>query len=243
MARERYLRGAGEETIHSNVIKADTGKAKAQNWWYYNKKKLFIGILCGALVVSFICSVIFKVHPDYTVAIMSGQYVDDSALKVLENSLTPYGEDVNGDGKVVVRVLNYSVATQSGDSSYDVAAQQAVAVRFAADISTGESMIWLHDEVGYYCMGEQENLFQTINPKADENDMIPWKDVKALKKMDFEGYESEYLNSQNMVEIFSKLRISFREKDGSAIEKSEKLTEYHGNSKKLFENLLADKTA
>lgn len=241
MPRERYLLDKDEESIHSNVITADTPKAKAQNWWYYNKKKLLFGIIGAAVVVSLVLSIVFKEHPDYTIAIMSSVYLDDSALTVVEEQLSDYGKDLNGDGKVLVSVVNYAVSSGEDQDSYDATAQQVAATKFAADMSTGESMIWFHDSVGYYCMTEQSELFTPVqtDKKLDDPLMIPWNDVKALGEIDFSSYQNDYLTPDNMKEIFSTLRVSFRKMEGSAIERSEKLKQYHADSLEFFNNLMS----
>ena len=45
MARERYLLEDTEDTIHQNPITPTTGKEKRQNWWFYHKVHLIVGII------------------------------------------------------------------------------------------------------------------------------------------------------------------------------------------------------
>ena len=59
MARERYLLGAGEDTIHSGVIELKTAKDKRANWWFYHKNHLIIGIIMTIVVGSLIYSIVF----------------------------------------------------------------------------------------------------------------------------------------------------------------------------------------
>ncbi|MEG1426909.1 MAG: hypothetical protein RSC76_04395 [Oscillospiraceae bacterium] len=240
MPREGYLVNAGEDTIHSNEITADTKMDKFKNWWYYNKKPLFIGILVVGALVSMVLSVVFKVKPDYTIAIMSEAYLDDSGISIVENHLADYGEDLNGDGKVIVTLVNYAVAVNSGDSGYDVSAQQAATVKFAADMSTGESMLWLHDLVGYHCMSDQEDLFTSVKTdKPLENSlMIPWSEVAAFQNIDFSSYQHEVLKPEDMKNMFGTLRLSLRRKEGSVIERKKDLVTYYEASEKFLNNLL-----
>lgn len=238
MARERYLRDAGEETIHANVITADTTSDKAKNWWYYNKKKLLAAVLAAAFVVVFVCSIIFKVKPDYTIAIMSEATLDQGIISMMQEQLKAYGRDLNGDGQVIVQIQNYAVAGQSEDTAYDVQVQQAATVRFAADMTTGESMIWLHDEVGYYCMGEQDTLFIPIS-QGEEPLMLKWNEVKALEDMDFSSFQNEYITGDDMKKYMERLRVSFRKKEGSTIERDKKLYGYYDDSKEFLDNIIS----
>ena len=242
MARERYLLTDDEDTIHANVITATTKKDKAKNWWYYNKVPLFAIIGLTAVAISIVCSIVFKVRPDYTIAIMNEIPLDGSAIEIVEKRIAQYGEDINGDGSVIVTINNYAVASSSSDNAYDAAAQQAVYAKFAADMSTAESMIWLHDTVGYHSMGEKDGLFENIDSHKAIGDgtMIEWKDVPGLANEDFADYNDQIFTSENMQDAFGRLRLSIREKDGSFIEKKEKLVDYHDACMRLFENLMTD---
>lgn len=127
MARERYLLNAGEDTIHQNEIKLVTAKDKRKNWWYYNKRILAAVILVSALVIYFAYSILSKVEPDYTIGLLTSYSMPDNGLKELERCITPYADDRNGDGQVVVDVVNYAY---SGSSTADPTAQQAAMIRF-----------------------------------------------------------------------------------------------------------------
>ena len=66
MARERYLLGAGEDTIHSGVIELKTAKDKRANWWFYHKNHLIIGIIMTIVVGSQIGKASGVVHINNT---------------------------------------------------------------------------------------------------------------------------------------------------------------------------------
>ena len=107
MARERLLAGAGEDTIHANIITADTTKDKIANWWYYNKKILLLVIFLVAVAVSVAVSIFSQEKPDYVIALANAYAIDEEAIAIAENHMADYGEDLNGDGKVVVDIRNY----------------------------------------------------------------------------------------------------------------------------------------
>ncbi len=242
MARERYLLGDDEETIHKNVITANTKKDKAKNWWYYNKVPLFTIIGLAAVAVSIFCSIAFKVKPDYTIAIMNEVMMDNESIKIVEDRIAQYGEDLNGDGQVLVTISNFAVAQSTSDSAYDVQAQQAAFVKFAADMSTAESMIWLHDIVGYHSMGDTAGIFQKLDTDKAVGDgtMIEWNNVPGLAGEDFSAYTGDIITPENLQTVFGTLRLSIREKAGSFIEKKDELVEYHDACLRLFHNLMTD---
>lgn len=244
MARERYLLNADEDTIHENVIELRSKKDIRKNWWYYNKVKVLVGILLAAVVAYFVYSVFFTVKPDYTIAVVNQISLDQSALDIMGDHIADYGEDLNGDGKVIVNVVNYSVDTAAAaDPSY-AQALQAFYVKFAGDMSSGDSMIWLHDLVGYKQIGEDaDGMFEKLDAEntTGNGTMLDITEIPGLNNIDYSGYtDGMVFTPENIKEINSALRLSIREVEGSNIERSEKLTKYHDDCERLFQNLLTD---
>ncbi len=245
MARERYLINAGEETIHQNEIKLVTGKDKRKNWWYYHKVHLLIGVVAVVLVGSFVYSMVTKVNPDYTIALLTSYSMPETGLDQLEECITPYADDRNGDGKVTVTVVNYAF---SNDPNADYAQQQAAQVRFAADASSNQVMIYLHDEAAFEVMEAAFKGFFQYNdgtPMAEdatdfENAMVPWSDFKAFAKFQPVVEEGELYTADVLSELYSRLRVSCRVAEGSSIEKKEKDMAYYESSMALYERLKND---
>ena len=124
--------------------------------------------------------------PDYTIALLTSYSMPENGLTQLEECITPYADDRNGDGKVVVRVSNYVFSQDTSDYTQ----QEASLVRFIADANENQSIIYLHDEDGFEALASSDNLegfFQyndgTAMPQgADdfENAMVSWEEVKAF---------------------------------------------------------------
>lgn len=243
MARERYLHNAGEDTIHANEIKLVTAKDKRKNWWYYHKFHLLIGIIAVALVGNFIYSIATKVDPDYTIALLTSYSMPENGLTQLEECITPYADDRNGDGKVVVRVSNYVFSQDTSDYTQ----QEASLVRFIADANENQSIIYLHDEDGFNALATSDNLegfFQyndgTAMPQgADdfENAMVSWEEVKAFDEFVPQTTEGDLYDSDILQELYGRLRVSLRAAEGSSIEKDEKDLEYYDDCLALFQRL------
>ncbi len=242
MARERYLVGAGEDTIHSGVIELKTAKDKRANWWYYHKKHLFVGILVGAIVVSMVYSIVSKVEPDYTIGMITSYSLPGAVQEELEQTLTAYADDRNGDGKVVVQVNSYVFGSETADPQ----AVQASYARFAGDVTMGSCMIYFHDEAGFSALrGDLAGLFQYNDgspmpeeAKDFENAMRPWEDFAALK--DFNGQGSELVNwtPEIVQELCSRLRVSVRTTVDTNLEGDEKKMAYFEDSLALYQRLL-----
>lgn len=238
MPRESLLKNAGEETIHNGVIEATTNKKKFENWWYYNKKILLFVLICVAALASILYSIFGGVKPDYNIAIMSKATVDEKSMNILAEQIEKYGEDLNDDGKVVVNFLNYAVADTTNDEQYDVQAQQAAFAKFAADMTTADSMIWFYDEVGLYSMGEIDGLFQNISSTGKNS--LNWNEIPGLAETDFSEYKDDIFTAENIGEMFGSMKISVRAKENSSFERKSKKLAYHEASVKLLENLISN---
>lgn len=244
MARERYLVGEGEDTIHSNQIGVETGKQKRQNWWYYNKLKLLVGAVAVLMIGSFVYSIASKVEPDYIIALMTSYSMPEEGLLQLENCISEYAEDRNGDGKVVVKASNYPLSESIATS--DPMQYQASSVRFMADVSSNEAMIFLHDEAAFdFMKGNLLGMFAYNDgkPMPDtaedyENAMIPWSEIAAFQKIQLQPVDSEFVTSDALKELFSRLRMTVRTAQGSSIEKQEKAMAYYQDSLALYQRLL-----
>ena len=80
-----------------------------KNWWWYNKRFVLIG-----LVVLAICAYMFiqsagETEPDYFVGMVSTVPRSPEELAALEKRITDAGEDINGDGEVVLQLKSYAI--------------------------------------------------------------------------------------------------------------------------------------
>lgn len=242
MARERYLVGAGEDTIHSGVIELKTAKDKRANWWFYHKKHLFVGILVGAMVISMVYSIVSKVEPDYTIGMITSYSLPSAVLEELEKTLAPYADDRNGDGKVVVQVSEYVFGSDTADPQ----ALQAAYARFAGDVTMGSCMIYIHDEGGFSALkGDLAGLFQyndgTPMPegaKDYDKAMRSWSEFEALKDFTAQGSELANWTPEVIQTLCGRLRLSMRTAVGTNIEGNEKKMAYYEDSAALYQRLL-----
>ncbi len=116
-----------------------------KNWWWYNKRFVLIG-----LVVLAICAYMFiqsanEVEPDYFVGMVSTAPRSAEELAVLEKRLTAAGEDLNGDGEVVLQLKSYSVDLNDQSTSAGYNSSEKI-VALDSDILAGISGIFLLDD-------------------------------------------------------------------------------------------------
>ncbi|MBQ5841377.1 MAG: hypothetical protein IIW40_05425 [Clostridia bacterium] len=108
MAREMLLAGVDPEELKPTP-KAEppkTPKGKWENFWYHYKWHTLGGLFALVAAIILIAQAASVDRADYMVLLVTDAAYDDFHLTTLENKLASYGEDVDGDGKVEVEILN-----------------------------------------------------------------------------------------------------------------------------------------
>lgn len=107
MAREMYLAGVDPEDLKPTP-KAEPPKTFKEKWanYWYHYKWLTIGCLAGVIVlVILIVQMVTVDRPDYTLLLVTNKAYMPQQTEALERFLEQYGEDIDGDGKVEVEIL------------------------------------------------------------------------------------------------------------------------------------------
>ena len=175
-----------------------TKKEKAQNWWHYHKF-IVLGVVVAILVVAwFIKDTVFQTRPDVQIGYI-GQYdLPADTVTALQDALTPYCTDLNGDGKVVVQVDSYTVDFDAANESTDAYYQMAGVTRLSAELSSGGKtyIFLLEDPEGFEAQtGALQYLDGTVpdDPEttdADWREMVyRWTDCPVLTGLDLGSYE------------------------------------------------------
>ena len=126
-----------------------TKKEKALNWWHYNKWYVISGIAAAVFVGSLAFQIITAKDPDYQFAIIDDRTMPSGTTDILQTQLATLCDDRNGDGEVLVSVLEYTIA-KNGEDAIDPNMQMAGMTKLMADVQSGESMIFLtKDPVSY----------------------------------------------------------------------------------------------
>ena len=191
MARERYLLNDDEEPINrpGAEITLKTKKDKWDNFWFYHRTHVIVGVILALLAAYFIYDMATKTSPDYNVAVLSSAYVSTDAGNLLAEEMEKYGEDLNGDGQVIVQVNIFQVAQGDDMDTADPQMQMASVVKFQGDVQMGESYIYLIDDLNFLAYGAEAGLFknldgtvpvegETIDP---EKIACPWRTARASR--------------------------------------------------------------
>ena len=186
-----------EEYQEKKTTREYTKKEKAVNWWIYHKW-MVLGIALGILLVAMIIKdTVFQVQPDYQVAWVGKTELPTETYDGLTASLEAMGEDINGDGKVVVQLNQYTVIFNAAEeeASVDANMQMAGMTKMSADLSgkSGSYIFIVQDPEGFetqtgilqYRDGTLPVLTGDQTAPADwQNCYYRWTDCPVLTGLD-----------------------------------------------------------
>ena len=247
MAREWLLRDAGEDTIHQNYITPQTGKEKAENWWFHHRVKVITGIVAAAMLFSIFFSIFSKEKADYTVFLVTSYTMPTDGVNELRRCFEQYADDRNGDGKVVVHVETYVFSDKMTESQQQFQQEQAALARFSVDLSLNDSMLVFHDDTAFQVFAPDcfDRFFQyndgTPIPEGAtdfENAMIAWEDIPGLASFVPQMmYGDMMVRSDSFNFLYRQLRLSVRTDVGADFD--EKTQQYYEDSMAFKDRLFA----
>ena len=174
-----------------------TKQENAANWWHYHWMWVVIGVVAVLLAAWIIKDTVFQTRPDVQIAYVGLHDLPADTVTALQDALTPYCTDVNGDGKVVVQVDSYTVDFDAENTSTDAYYQMAGVTRLSAELASGGKtyIFLLEDPEGFekqtgalqYLDGTVDDDPTTANP--DWHEMVyRWTDCPVLAGLDLGDY-------------------------------------------------------
>ena len=118
MAREMLLAGVDPEELKPQERNQGprTPRSRWENFWYHYKWA-FWGCLFGVVVLTvLVVQLVTRDPADYTVLLVTKNAYMDEQLRAMEMVMTPYGRDLDGDGKVEVDVQNCFLGKQGSQT-------------------------------------------------------------------------------------------------------------------------------
>ena len=120
-----------------------TPEEKRRNWWHYHKWHVVIGVALVGIGANLVWNAlgIGEVEPDYRFAYVGTNYLPEDTAAALETALAGLGEDLNGDGQVVVSLRQYP-----SNAGVDAGMATTAEVQIMADIMECESYFFLLED-------------------------------------------------------------------------------------------------
>ena len=179
---------------------------KFQNWFYYNKLWVFVGLVILWVVGSMLWNVlgIGQNEPDYRFVYVGSRKLPEDCIEVLEAGLATMADDDNGDGTVTV-VVTQCVTTSDGaldNQLYGYGSEITV----LADITEGESHFFLLEDPVDFQLSFQ--ILANLDGSAPAEDdfkamdkVCRWADCPALASLELGTYEDRYLDITETGEV------------------------------------------
>ncbi len=142
MAREMYLVGVSEEELRPDPPRQtapQTPRSWLDNLWYHHKVAIIITLVSVIAVVGVVVQMVTRERPDYAITLVTENPYMAEETAYLELVLAAYGEDVNGDGEVIVQVSNLFL----GGSQYT--SQGANEQALQARLLTGNTLFYIYE--------------------------------------------------------------------------------------------------
>ncbi len=116
MARERYLIGVDTEQLQAERVpeRPLTFREKLGKFWYNYQWAVIIGGVVLVLIIFAAILIGTKEKVDYTLVLVTKGKLAQTAMDELADELERVGEDLDGNGKVAVRIIPL-VMTDDGD--------------------------------------------------------------------------------------------------------------------------------
>ena len=201
MASYRYERDIDPKDLQPGNQRQYTRMERWANWGDYNLKwVIIIGIIVVFFGYNFIGQYFFTVHADYNVAVVAPHYLPEATQTALQDALAAYGEDRNGDGKVVVKLNLYTMDFGNEDS--DAYHDMAGTTKLSTDIQGALSSIFiLYDPAGFQQTTGTLRYLDGSLPQSDAdsdwwNMVYRWTDCPVLAGLDLGEYRADTTHAQ-----------------------------------------------
>jgi len=147
---------------------------KFKNYVYHNKVFILLWVFFGALMIFLTLQLVTRKVNDLYVLVISTSAESELGWRYgdLEEALTKYCPDFDGNGYVKVGVNYIDLSFVSGVSDYN----SAQSMKFSAEVYTGDSQMYIADEgfwkQMYEAEGLEEELFVDFSEYFSEEDLF-----------------------------------------------------------------------
>ena len=172
-----------------------TRREKAGNWWHYHKVMVAAAVLLAAAAVWILYDMFGRARPDYDIGWVGEAELPQDTVAALEQQLAAYGQDLDGDGQVLVEFTQFSFDFDPPeDDETDPTYRMAMLTRLEGDLSLEDGcyIYLLQDPEGFQNQtGALQYLDGTLpsDGAGDWQNMVyRWADCPVLAGLDLGDY-------------------------------------------------------
>lgn len=229
-----------ERLIREGDDTPDSPKKRRQNYMNRNKPYMFGAVALLLVLGTLLYTAFLHMGPDYIIGLVTSYTMPEPGRKQLEELLTSYADDRNGDGRVMVKLQAYPFIPHSSDE----ALREESLTSLRVSLIGKECMIFLQDEGALgEIAGELDGVLQYQDgspmPKGAtdfENASIPWETCKALASFQPDPDRLNLWDPEIYLDLCKSLRVSLCAPD-EAIQNDEEIFSYYESSAALVERL------
>lgn len=199
----------------SEVAAPLTFKDKVKNIWYHDKLAIIIVVMLTVAIALLVTQCATKTKYDATIVLFNYTFTGDSVCDKMEEYLKPFCEDINGDGKINVNVVNCSLSgTENNQQNYS----KRLSLQ-SIQASDSSALLYITDEHSYKELNEKINFFEGEPVKFNE---------------DFYEY---CLNESGMFVVPKNLQISCRVIKGTSIENGKDIDLHYNHAQSILNKI------
>lgn len=163
-----------------------------ENIWYHYKWPLILGTILGVFLIVSLVQFFSKDDPDIKILHVGPMYISPTDSETLRGTVEGLSDDYNGDGKVVVNLMDITIAKfqdNETSESFNYDEHNKAHQRFQTEIRAGDSMIYVLDRE-YFDICMELNLLEPFDSFVDDADM-PENVIEGcgVKISDLDAYE------------------------------------------------------
>lgn len=173
-----------------------TSEEKRKNWWHYHKWHVAAGVVLAGIGASILCHAlgVGQTRPDYQIAYVGNNALPDGTAAAVEAAFASLGQDLNGDGKVTVRLSQYP-STGGADAGMAASAE----VTLMADLLKHESYFFLLEDpawfqANYHILRRLDGSLPEDGDCSADGTYLVWDECPALAGMELGSYSYQVLD-------------------------------------------------
>ncbi len=229
-----------ERLIREGDDTPDSPKKRRQNYMNRNKPYMFGAVALLLVIGTLLYTLFLQKGPDYIVGLVTAYTMPEPGRRQLEELLTAYADDRNGDGRVTVKLQAYPFVSNSSDK----ALREESLTSLQISLIGKECMIFLQDEGALgEIAGELDGVLQytdgTPMPKGAtdfEKASIPWGECRALASFVPDADRLNLWDPEIYLDLCESLRVSLCAPD-EAIKSDKEIFSYYESSVAFVERL------